>query len=443
VKVRLRLADEFRLESGLTASNQSASVRESDVSQPTIAMIKRIEIQNYRSCYSTSIEFEGNVCALIGKNGVGKTNILRSIRWLASAIVVPAPLWTHFAPGLSNPHVRTAVRVQLSLDPKNFDYVIEMPPLHGVQGELVSGVTESLTLRGNHGESTAVFQRSCEEIKISGRNDPIRVNRWTPSTGALLSLLPSSDPVMKDLGEMAKFLKTVQYYAMDDDSSSNDDMISESMYDDWLVSFQSDGTLTGSSALRLIYMWENDKDLFDEFQTLIGPDGLGILTQIQIHTERPTSPAGRSGGFTNGPATKVYLPRFQPAAQMGGYNTNSWFAFSDLSAGTRRMIQIVVSLLFDKRSVMLIEQPEDSIHPGLLRKLIDLFRSYSDRSQIIFATHSSEVLDMLRPEEVVLVTAPEGRTEARKLSSDEVSQAERFLKSEGSLSEFLEPFDES
>ncbi len=49
---------------------------------------------------------------------------------------------------------------------------------------------------------------------------------------------------------------------------------------------------------------------------------------------------------------------------------------------------------------------------------------------------------MLRPEEVLLVTAPEGWTEARKLSSDEVSRAKRFLKNEGSLSEFLEPFDE-
>ena len=190
-------------------------------------------------------------------------------------------------------------------------------------------------------------------------------------------------------------------------------------------------------------MWENDKDLFNEFQLLIGPEGLGILSQIHIFTGTPELHGIQSGSSTNGPTTKVYLPRFQPSAQMGGYNSNCWFAFSNLSAGTQRMIQIVVSLLFDKRSVMLIEQPEESIHPGLLRKLIDLLRSYSDRSQIIFATHSSQVLNMLRPEEVLMVTAPGGRTEARKLSPDEVSQAKRFLKNEGSLSEFLEPFDES
>ena len=91
---------------------------------------------------------------------------------------------------------------------------------------------------------------------------------------------------------------------------------------------------------------------------------------------------------------------------------------------------------------MLIEQPEDSIHPGLLRKMIDLFRCYSDHSQIIFATHSPEVLDILRPEEVLLVSANEGNTEVRNLSPDEISQAKGFLKNEGSLSDFLEPFEE-
>ena len=57
----------------------------------------------------------------------------------------------------------------------------------------------------------------------------------------------------------------------------------------------------------------------------------------------------------------------------------------------------MTSLLFDKRPLMLMEQPEDSVHPGLLRKVIDIMRSYSHSSQIIFTTHSSEVLDILQP----------------------------------------------
>ncbi len=401
-------------------------------------MIKKIEIHNYLSCYSTSIDFDGNVCALIGKNGVGKTNILKCIQWLASARVLPEQLWAHFTPFSFLPD-KIRVHACLAIDPNAYEYVVEVPSVRGSSEGPNNGVEETLTLQGDHDDSTVVFQRLGEEIRISGRNDPIRVNRRTPSIGALLSLLPSSDPFMNNLDEVAAFLKKVHYYPLYEESS-HEHMVTEQMYNDWLVEFSSDGTLTGSSSYRLIYLWENDKGLFNEFQTLIGPEGLGILTQVQIRTEPPASLATQSGRITNGPTTKYYVPMFQPSPQMGGYNSDRWYPFGALSAGTRRVIQIVVSLLFDKRSVMLIEQPEDSIHPGLLRKLIDLLRSYSDRSQIIFATHSSEVLDMLRPEEVLLVTAPEGWTEARNLSPDEVTRAKRFLKNEGSLSEFLEPF---
>ena len=93
---------------------------------------------------------------------------------------------------------------------------------------------------------------------------------------------------------------------------------------------------------------------------------------------------------------------------MGGAGES--FNYSELSVGTRRVIRILVSLLFDRRPLMLFEQPEDSIHPGLLRMLIDLFRTYSYNSLLRFRTHSIEVLDILRPEEIVIVTAHNSET---------------------------------
>jgi predicted ATPase len=131
----------------------------------------------------------------------------------------------------------------------------------------------------------------------------------------------------------------------------------------------------------------------------------------------------------------VFYPRFIPSDGMGG--AGRAFGYSDLSTGTRRVIRMLVSLLFDKSSVMLIEQPEDSIHSGLLRKLIDLFRSYSDQTQVIFSTHSSAVVDMLKPDEVLLVTAEAGATKVRPLSQPEIELARKFMNDEGSLSDYL------
>ena len=91
--------------------------------------------------------------------------------------------------------------------------------------------------------------------------------------------------------------------------------------------------------------------------------------------------------------------------------------------------------------MMLIEEPEASIHPALLRKLVDILRSYSTDTQVLFTTHSAEVMDILRPEEILYVTAPRGRTEVRTLTEPEVEAAKTFMKNEGALSEFFETID--
>src|SRR5271156_3150890 len=46
-------------------------------------MLKRIVLENYRSCLRTSIDLHPNLSVLIGPNGSGKTNILQSIMLLS------------------------------------------------------------------------------------------------------------------------------------------------------------------------------------------------------------------------------------------------------------------------------------------------------------------------------------------------------------------------
>ena len=87
---------------------------------------------------------------------------------------------------------------------------------------------------------------------------------------------------------------------------------------------------------------------------------------------------------------KWYWLAFEPNPHSGSLD------FEDLSAGTRRLIRLLVSLIFDQSNVMLVEHPEDSIHRGLLIKLLDILRGYSDQSQLILSSHSSVVFNTLR-----------------------------------------------
>jgi len=58
----------------------------------------------------------------------------------------------------------------------------------------------------------------------------------------------------------------------------------------------------------------------------------------------------------------------------------------------------------------LIDEPEVSLHPELLRLLADLMREASKRTQLIVATHSDRLIRFLKPEEVLVCDAEDGQT---------------------------------
>ena len=87
---------------------------------------------------------------------------------------------------------------------------------------------------------------------------------------------------------------------------------------------------------------------------------------------------------------------------------------------------------------MLVEQPEDCIHAGLLGKVIDILRTYAGRTQLICTTHSPRVMNLVGAKGIRIVTAANGRTEVSELSPGEVEASQSYLADEGTLAEFLD-----
>ena len=103
---------------------------------------------------------------------------------------------------------------------------------------------------------------------------------------------------------------------------------------------------------------------------------------------------------------------------------------------------ILVAVIVDENSVILMEQPEDGIHAGLLGKLVPLLRANMNGGQFFMASHSATVLNRVKPEEVRLVEMREGETRVRSLAAKEVRSAQAYMMDDGSFSEFLESFEE-
>lgn len=85
---------------------------------------------------------------------------------------------------------------------------------------------------------------------------------------------------------------------------------------------------------------------------------------------------------------------------------------TELSEGTLRFLWLATVLLSpDPAPIILIDEPEVSLHPEMLKLLSGLLRDAALRSQVIVATHAADLVRWLEPEEVVVLDKIEGRTQ--------------------------------
>ena len=76
-----------------------------------------------------------------------------------------------------------------------------------------------------------------------------------------------------------------------------------------------------------------------------------------------------------------------------------------MSDGTINITALIIALYFEKKPLIVIEEPERNIHPYLISKVIDMMNDVSERQkkQIIVTTHNPEVVRYTGIENILLV----------------------------------------
>ena len=83
----------------------------------------------------------------------------------------------------------------------------------------------------------------------------------------------------------------------------------------------------------------------------------------------------------------------------------------ELSEGTLRFLWLITVLLSPEPSpITLIDEPEVSLHPELLKLLAGLLQDAACRGQVIVATHSTDLVRWLQPDEVLILDKTDGQT---------------------------------
>lgn len=111
-----------------------------------------------------------------------------------------------------------------------------------------------------------------------------------------------------------------------------------------------------------------------------------------------------------------------------------WFDASQESDGTLRCAGILTALLqLPPLTLIGVEEPELTVHPGAIPVLYDFFRQASRKSQILLTTHSPALLDLLKVEEIRVVERKEGVTQIVPLAADQRDAIKQSLFTAGEL----------
>ncbi len=384
-------------------------------------MIKSIFIEHFRSCDNINFNNLNNVLIVIGRNGVGKTNIFRAIEWVADAVRRPTFQNIYYEPTVG-------VRLFVEIDGLNLEYFarcstierrVNSPDNSDIEFEMVNYAEEKLTLLVDS-ERKIIFERLGDEIFVGDEKVRLKIGNEATACSAILTTQPM-DVNARIIMSFYVFMSGVSYNHLDTLAVENSiRAVFEKDYLKWCKSHSFNSGENFDTEMQLLDLSIRKPEKFNELKNVLCH--LGIIDSFEI-ASIPT-------GDTNNP--KVYFYHWYPSGE--GKESYSW---SDLSYGTRRLVKLFVSLFYKEDQVVMIEQPEDGIHAGLLHQILPMLREYSIDKQIFIATHSPQILNRANPQELRLIYKEDGLTCARELSEDELSAAADFLNEEGSLFDFL------
>jgi predicted ATPase len=134
------------------------------------------------------------------------------------------------------------------------------------------------------------------------------------------------------------------------------------------------------------------------------------------------------------------LPRFKVREASGEAHL---FDPSQISDGTLRILGILLALYQTPHpSLMVIEEPEQTVNPALLALLAEAFREVSERTQLLITSHSPHLIDCFEPENIQVVTMQNGETRIspirasqREAVKEHLLSLEQIMSSEGLLPE--------
>lgn len=327
-------------------------------------MLTHLQVGNFRSLASR-VEFTpGPLSVIVGPNGAGKSNVLDALSFVSEAVLTGLPSAVTSRGGIECVRRRSGGR------PFNVKFDLRF----SIEGEPARYRFE---LTGDaHGE----YLVKSEEANVRFEGETVEFRRSADGFEGPEGLAPRTDLqslVLTALAGDRRFKPLTNHLAAMRVYSIFPDTLRKPQTFDPTSPMRSHGENWVSTLKALLDRPADRKDLIDALERTTG----------DIEDLRVKSAAG------------FLVAEFKQPTPAGKRKAPLWMGSLQQSDGTLRVAGILTALLQEPPlSVIGIEEPELTVHPGIIPLLMDYLRQASERSQVILTTHSPILLDLLNVE---------------------------------------------
>lgn len=329
----------------------------------SLAPITKVIVKRFRSFPAAVLEFD-NPLFVVGRNGSGKSNLVDAFSFVAEAMTSPLQAVFDRNGGIATVRNRSSVKSA----PPNMGLAFEFGSFNGMASGRFAFEVKALP---NYGYR--IVREQCLVRKHDGGRWWFdRTDSWKSNPEGLTPALEPTALALPLVGGDERFapifrvLSTMRTYAI--------------------------------QPAKLRDMQDPDSGV------ALKPDGSNAASVLQELLRGESAELTRDEIFrileTIAPETKAVTPK-KHGNKLSMSFTQGWgegkqlnFDAFSMSDGTLRSLGLILAVLQKPSpSVLVIEEPEATIHPGALGAVLDLIRRAAKTMQVVVTTHSPELLD--------------------------------------------------
>ena len=361
-----------------------------------MSKFERISIKGFRRLQQVDLEMR-DLVVMIGANGSGKTSFLDAMSMLAASASGKLHESLQSKGGLNEILTRgraeklqigilgkaldqESLTYSLAISPKGLAYEIKQeflakhPTSVAEISQRVSSIIPDKRISKKYIESYGLSIKYFQE-----EDDATLIPNWEHNY--LETSLSQVPKMYQEPENLRKSLASCTYYGALDVSGTSPIRLPQAMRPAKLPGIKGEDLVSCLYDLR-----ESDRDRYEMVESIISaafPD-----------FERLNFPPVAAGTIS-----MTWKDR----------NFSQPIYVHELSEGTLRFLWLVALLQSQNLStITLLDEPEVSLHPELLRHLVYLMREASKHTQLIVATHSDRLIRFLAPHEVLICDLEDG-----------------------------------